>query len=410
MTARAVFVLVHRYVGLALTAFLLIAGLTGSVLVFQHELDAAISPGLFRAAPPSAAQRPIDATELRDRLQARLPPGAYANYVPLDTELGHALPFYVDTPGSEQARDDQYFVDPYTAELLGARRWGDLSQGVKNLIPFIFRLHYSLALGTVGTYLMGVVALLWTLDCFVGAYLTLPRADGRSSARPGTWLARWRSAWLLRTGKLLSLVFSWHRASALWVWAMLLVFAWSAVALNLNEVYAPVMRAAFGTSSAAEPLPSLPNPRYEPQLDWQHAREAAARLMAEQAEQNGIRVMAERRLSYDPERGAFRYQVRSSRDISDRYPATTLWMDGETGRLLAFEVPTGAAPGTTITTFIYHLHFGTWTAGGLVYRLFVCVMGVAVALLSITGVWIWLRKRGKRATHFRPGLSAQLTR
>lgn len=42
-------------------------------------------------------------------------------------------------------------------------------------MPFVYRLHYSLALDTIGTYAFGIIALLWTLDCFIGAYLTLPR-------------------------------------------------------------------------------------------------------------------------------------------------------------------------------------------------------------------------------------------
>ncbi len=34
---RKPFVLIHRYAGLAMTAFLVIVGVTGSVLAFYHE-------------------------------------------------------------------------------------------------------------------------------------------------------------------------------------------------------------------------------------------------------------------------------------------------------------------------------------------------------------------------------------
>ncbi|MFQ5415166.1 MAG: PepSY domain-containing protein, partial [Phycisphaerae bacterium] len=63
------------------------------------------------------------------------------------------------------------------------RLWGDLSQGLANLMPFVYRLHHSLALGTVGTWIFGVVALLWTLDCFVGAWLTFPPPRRRDATR-----------------------------------------------------------------------------------------------------------------------------------------------------------------------------------------------------------------------------------
>lgn len=54
------------------------------------------------------------------------------------------------------------------------------------------------------------------------------------------------------------------------------------------------------------------------------------------------------------------------------------------------------AVGQTLTTWIYQLHFGAVGILGLVYRVFVCVLGVAIAALSATGVWVWWVKRAKR--------------
>jgi uncharacterized iron-regulated membrane protein len=107
-------------------------------------------------------------------------------------------------------------------------------------------------------------------------------------------------------------------------------------------------------------------------------------------------VQAERRITYEPDVAAFRYQVRSSLDISDRYAATTIRFHGQNGDLLAFEAPTGQNAGRTLTTWIYQLHFGAVGALGLPYRLFVCAMGLAVTALSVTGVWVWWVKRARR--------------
>lgn len=115
----------------------------------------------------------------------------------------------------------------------------------------------------------------------------------------------------------------------------------------MNEVDASVMKCAFGMSNVDDSLSKLPRPRPEPQLAWQRAHQAAARHMADQAKRHGIDIVAERRLSCP--NGVFRYQVQSSRDISDRYPGTTVWLDGDTGRFLAFEAPTGALLGTKIS-------------------------------------------------------------
>jgi uncharacterized iron-regulated membrane protein len=399
-TVRAVGIVVHRYVGLAMAVFLVIAGVTGSLIVFFHELDAGLNPRLFRAPPPSTDARPLDPFRLREVVASRLPSGLHISNVSFEHKPGEATRVWTTVaPGADLTGvDDEYFVDPYSGKILGSRKWADLGQGMKNLMPFFYRLHYSLALGKVGAYLFGVIALLWTIDCFIGAYLTFPlrrRKDVPSNGR--SWLARWKPSWLVRANKLFSFVFTWHRASGLWVWAMLLVFAWSSVGLNLKEVYNPVMKAAFSMDKRVwERLPKLALPRSTPELSFREAHAVGRELMAIEAAQRGFEIHDERRLGYDAKHGTYDYQVRSSLDISDRYPGTTVWFDGNTGEPVAFEAPTGQAVGNAITSWLYHLHWGSIAAGGWLYRVFVSLMGLAITVLSVTGVWIWWKKRKSR--------------
>jgi uncharacterized iron-regulated membrane protein len=389
---RRIAILVHRYVGLVMTVFLVVAGLTGSLLAFNRELDTALNPELFKVEAPKPGARLLDPFELQARVQEQLPPSQPYRNVNFDAKPNESLSAWLEV-GEDKWR--QFFVDPYTGALLGSRDWGNLSDGVtKNLMPFVYRLHYSLALGDLGTLLLGIVALLWTVDCFVGAYLTFPaplRRDGRNQR---SWLRRWLPAWQLRTTRLFSFVFTWHRASGLWIWAILLVFAWSAVGLNLHDVYRPVMQALSGFEQRAhDRLPHLNKPYPEPRLSLVDAHRVGRRLMSEQAERRGFAIERELWLRHHPDHGAFSYGVESSLDISSEYPRTEVYFDAGDGRPLGFEAATGISAGNTITSWLYGLHFAAvW---GLWYRLFVCVMGVAVAALSVTGVWIWLRKRVK---------------
>ena len=394
---RSAAILLHRYVGLAMTVFLVIAGLTGSLLAFYHELDAALNPSLLYATAPSHDARPLDPFELRERALSAFPEGAQAPSLSLDRKDGESAKFYVLAPEGTETVGETYFVDPYTAEVLGSRRDGDLTQGMKNLMPFIYRLHYSLALGDVGRYAFGIVALLWTLDCFVGAYLTFPPRPRTGGRTRKSWLIRWKPAWLVRATKLFSFVFTWHRASGLWVWAMLLVFAWSSVALNLKEVYEPLTNAALGLDQRVfARLRALDEPRQAPLLSMREATKRGRELMAEQGATRGFDVLRERRITFYAAHGAYCYQVRSSRDISDRYASTTVCFDSDDGQLLGFEAPTGERAGNTVTTWLYHLHWGSIAMGGWPYRVFISLMGLAVATLSVTGVWVWWRKRSKR--------------
>ena len=168
------------------------------MLAWYPELDGAINARMMRVAPAPGATR-IDPLQLRETVQAAYPQAA-VNYVPLRAPGDKAQAFYLSArPGaSGELAVSEVYVDPYTGQLLGARKWGDLSEGVVNLMPFIYRLHYTLALGTIGTWTFGIIALLWTLDCFVGAWLSFPPRRRTLPAAGGTarsWLARWWPAW-----------------------------------------------------------------------------------------------------------------------------------------------------------------------------------------------------------------------
>ena len=57
-------------------------------------------------------------------------------------------------------------------------------------------------------------------------------------------------------------------------------------------------------------------------------------------------------------------------------------------------MPTGQHSGNTISAWLYALHMGD--VFGLPYRIFVCVLGLVIAMLSVTGVYIWWKKRKAR--------------
>jgi len=187
---RQFWVILHRWAGLTLTLFLAVAGFTGIFLAWIDELDSAAAPELHYAAPSQPGAEPLGTLDIREEVLRRHP-GAVIDFMPLEVEEGRSLQLFISWPDPatglerEDAPDwDQLFLDPYTGEELGRRKWGDITQGVKNLMPFVYRLHYSLALGDWGLFVFGLAALIWTVDCFVGFYLTLP--IGRKGPLPRT--------------------------------------------------------------------------------------------------------------------------------------------------------------------------------------------------------------------------------
>jgi uncharacterized iron-regulated membrane protein len=121
--------------------------------------------------------------------------------------------------------------------------------------------------------------------------------------------------------------------------------------------------------------------------------------MKVEAQQRGFQIFSERFLFYEAEHGAYGYTVDSSFDIDERLAETSIAFDGDTGELLQFHAP-GHDTRSVIDSWLVGLHFGAVRVLGLPYRIFVCALGLLVVALSVTGIWIWWRKRDKapRAT------------
>lgn len=398
---RFYWTLLHRYVGLVMAGFLLLAGLTGALLAWYGELDAWVNPGMMRVSPGPAAT-PLSPLQLRERVQAAYPELGINN-LPLTMEKDRAVRFVLRgtldlaTGKPAQLVNDEVFINPYTGKITGVRKWGDITQGITNLLPFIYRLHYSLALGDTGELIFGIVAVLWTLDCFVGAYLTMPasRRAQKPTRKAAPWLSRWKPAWLVRWhGGSYKVNFDLHRAGGLWLWAMLFVLAWSSVAFNLSEqVYLPVMKSAFSFADE-DSLPKLQQAQTRPGIAWNQALPLTRHHMQAQANRLGFSIIEEQSLRYDPKKTLYRYFVKSSLDIRDKSGSTAVYIDANNGTLRFTRLPTGRYAGDTVTLWLTSLHMAkVW---GWPMRVFVCVMGLVVVMLSVTGVVIWWRKRNSK--------------
>jgi uncharacterized iron-regulated membrane protein len=404
---RQVWVIAHRWAGLTLALFLTIAGITGTLLAFYDEIEPALTPHVHLVQPSTPHAELLDPHELRAKVQATYP-GAIINYLPLHLEPGHSVKLDIRRieavsgklePWSNEV--DEVFVDPYTGRITGQRLWGDITQGAINFMPFVYRLHYTLIAGTTGRYVLGIAALIWTLDTLIGFYLTLPRRRRREHSGIATsaqsWWSRWKPSWLVRwSGGQSKLTFDLHRAGGLWLWPMLFVFAWSGVTFNLDEVYDPVIK-FFGRERLQDGLETLAQPRHDSQLSFAAAADRGRALAEKEVAQRGLVIDSHgaSALQYRPAHGAYVYYFSTDRDFTVRGGRSMLVFDGDTGEIRKLLLPQGANGGHTFTEWIIALHMGrVW---GLPYRIVVSVIGLMVTVLSITGVVIWMRKRQARS-------------
>ena len=461
---RQFWVLIHRYAGLYMAFFLIVAGLTGSILAFRHQLEHWLNPEDYEDYyhVQIQANPMLDPFELRDRALA-LEPDARCDSIQAHTEADKIFTLDCETPtGKSEAYEIKKIgINPYTGERIPISLPSKINGEVchwpltrKNIIDCTYLLHFTLLLDEAGMKIFGIAALVWAVDCFVGFYLTLPkpysskanilaRHSGRDcrnpkhkdvkkttkafheakkmisklwsccpwhldsgnpcrndeldkmgvQIKPRSFWQRWQVAWKVKwPTSTQRLNFDLHRGGGLWFWPFLFIFAWSSVMFNLpDEIYKPVMKQLFEVSESSSPYevtPDLPQPLYHPPIDFRDAHVIAKRLMEEQAHREGFTsVLEDWRLFYVPTKGLYSYQTHRNRYISD----ISLWFDATSGALKGFDLMTGEKSGDTIYLWLISLHMATvW---GLPYRIFVCVLGLVITMLSVTGVYIWWKKR-----------------
>ena len=151
--------------------------------------------------------------------------------------------------------------------------------------------------------------------------------------------------------------------------------------------------------------------RYEnaiPRLDFRAAVVTAERLMEEQASNRGFSVVRPVMLEYMPTLSRYQYLVQSSCDLSEYYAKTNMIFDGDTGAFVSLDLPTQDRSGDWVDAWLFALHMAN--VFGLPYRIFVCALGLAVTALSVTGVYIWWKKRKARIHAKSHAASAGATR
>jgi uncharacterized iron-regulated membrane protein len=388
---RGALVLVHRWVGLAIAGFLFVAGLTGAFISWDHELDAWLNPTLFDAPSSSAPRAPLELARQAERADPRM----QVTFLPLSVEPGGTLLLGVEarpdpTTGKAQALDfNQLALDPATGEPRGQRFWGQPSLTRENLLPFLYRLHYSLTLPLVsgvdiGVLLMGVVGMAWAIDCLVSLWISFPNLR--------TWRKSFAFRWRERGYRLL---FDSHRSGGVWIWLLLLTLAVTSVSMNLErEIVRPLVSLVSPLSD--DPFSTrTPRAPDEPALPALSREQVLASATA-QAKARGWTAPAGG-IFYSPLYDVYGVGFyRPGEDHGDGGLGNPwLYFDGKTGKPAGALTPGKGSAGDIFLQAQFPLHSGRIL--GLPGRIFVSVLGLAVAGLSATGVVIWARKRRTRA-------------
>lgn len=402
---RPLLVLLHRWLGLFTAVFLFIAGLTGAVISWDQELDEWLNPALFQAQSGADERgRALSSLALAEQMEAANPQ-MWVTYLPLAAEPGQTLLLFVEPrldPTTGEAFElgyNQVALDPMTGEVQGQRLWGETGLSRENLLPFLYKLHYSLHLPEgwgieLGIWFMGIVGMVWMFDNFIALWIAFPSV--------GAWRKSFAFRW--RQGGY-KLNFDLHRAGGVWIWGLLLIMAVTSVSMNLEfQVMRPLVSAfstltpsPFETRTAAPPAQPI-----EPRIE----RARAVEIAQAEADRRGWTVPAGG-IFYSPPYGLYGVGFFSPGHDHGEGGLGNPWLyiDGVDGALVGAEVPGAGSFGDIFMQAQFPLHSGRIL--GLPGRILISVMGLIVAMLSVTGIVIWAKKRRAR---LRSGVRKQTMR
>ncbi|WP_191229216.1 PepSY-associated TM helix domain-containing protein [Aurantiacibacter xanthus] len=414
-TFKTVIVKAHRYLGLCLALFLVIIAGTGSIIAFYDDLERSLNTRMRVVEPQDHGWTITDALRIREQLE-REDPRAHVFSLqfpqqPDETLFSRVMPAIDPRTGQVADIDyDEVFANPYTGERLGQRIIGAATLRPEGIPSFLYYLHYSLIFPLeIGIVIFGILALAFALEAILGGYLTFPARPkpGRSGKKPRPFLKRWSTAWKIAPGapanrRLLDL----HRSAGLWLWPLLILFALTGYVLNQGGPYARFIEnfAEYAHFQEHPPVEPLAEPLLDPPVDWYRAAELGQRYFAEQAQREGFDIGKPAAIEYRRDLGLYFFSMHTSRDLLDAQgnptetnsPATaaTIAIDARDGRFLGLQLPRGQRAGNTITSWLIALH--VTAIGGRVWQIAVSLFGMAVVLISATGVLLWWRRRQAR--------------
>lgn len=349
--------LLHLWAGLVAAVFLLVLGVTGSLIAFENEIDHALNAKLTWIQPEP--QR-LSLEQLKVKI-AEIYPGARV--------IGFALPERADMTWQALVklpnRQFSATLNPYTGQVVddGSQR--------NDFTGYVHQLHLRLLVGKAGSTIVTIAALFLLVLAVSGLVLWWPRKIAQ---------VHWRHPWR-------SINLQLHQALGIYTSFFLLIFSLSALIIHWDDEATNAVNRMTGAGSM--PVP----PHARPLAAGEKGATADAILSAaEQSEPDAQVTMVW--LQANPVRVMMR-------GPGDHTPVgrTNVFVDAVTGKVLQ-DASLRSMPTGFKVAKVWNREIHTGDIGGLPTRILACLASLSLPVLTVTGPLIWWnkRRRGMKAT------------
>jgi uncharacterized iron-regulated membrane protein len=360
---------VHLWIGVALLIPFAILGVSGSVLTFHDELERLVSPHRYEVSEgaPAPLQRLIDAA------RPALPEGFVVTGVRPSAHEGapvlvQARSTALTAPGV-RPETRTAFVDPADARVL------DVANTRADAFGVLHQLHGSLMIPENGRKVVGWMGWAMLISSLTGIWLWWPRNGALLQG------LRWSRSPRTTTNL--------HHLSGFWISIPLAVLAFTGAYISFPQ-FSRSMLGVFVTlpsegqrGPGGGPPGGGAAPIDQPQL----SADAAARAALEAAPGAALVAVNLPTPGRDGDAPSWRVQIKRP----DTEAFVNISVNDATGQARASGEPT---PDQNVARWMRRLHDGADYP--MVWRVIIALGGIAPALLGVTGIVMWLRRRAAR--------------
>ncbi len=356
---------VHLWIGVGLLIALVPLSLSGSILVWHDALDHALYAERYAVSGPEASQ-PITtyAAAARGAFSGR----ATLTEIRLPQKAGDpvvAVGRLAGPPGAGgRPRTLNAWIDPPTGRVLAS------SELARSFTMILHRVHGSLMIPDIGRKVVGWLGWAMFASCATGLWLWWPRRGGLAVA------LRWRRG--------SETLFNLHHLIGFWVCLPLAVLSLTGVYISFPET----SRAVFGVAQPQTPRPGGPGrfapPVAQPRLTLEAAvAKAVAFVPPAQVTRIAVPIIGKA--------PAWKISLKAA----GGEPAREIQIIDRTGEIKV--APAGPQGGPDpLSRLMRAVHDGAGM--GVIWQTVIFLTGIAPAILAVSGVVMWLRRRGRTET------------
>lgn len=371
---------IHLYIGLWFGAIIVMLGLTGSLIAWMPEFDAALNPELLQSSAAASLDPPVHSSGALQTVIDKLSNDpAYGRpsqiWLPAEQD-GVFIAWYSPTKlktatAFDQKISRQVMIDPYSLEIKGERNWGESGISRPLFMPTLFHLHHYFLAGDAGKLFLSICGVLLLVLTALGMVLWWPRLK---------WKSIKQSLSIAYGGSWPRFNYSSHRALGFYAAPVFVVLAVSGIYFNSPGWVVPVVERVMTVS----PKNKLVN---EAAVGGRPITAAVA-LDVVQTLYPDAKIM--RIVLPGDQSTPFEIRVRQNNEIQDG-GATRVTVDSNSGKILRVADPLQASSGDAFLSWQFPLHSGQ--AFGTAGKVFISLFGVVPLFFAITGVAIWLKRK-----------------